>query len=81
MFLTMNEIPSIVRRTGWNTFIIRARRDHIVIHLNGHEVADIRDETMARGKIGIQVHAGAAFQNMAIRIADIRLRELDRTPR
>lgn len=77
MFIATNEDPSIVHRDGWNTFLIRARGDHLVLHLNGRKVADIRDDSSARGKFGIQVHAGDQFADMAIRIADIRVRMLD----
>jgi hypothetical protein len=77
MFIAMNENPALVRRDSWNTFIVRAQKDHIVILLNGHKVADLRDGSSERGKFGIQVHAGAEFAKMAIRIADISVRPLE----
>ncbi|MCL5096626.1 MAG: DUF1080 domain-containing protein [Candidatus Omnitrophica bacterium] len=77
MFIAMNKDESIVRRNGWNTFFVRAQNNHLLLFLNGHQVADVQDSSSARGKIGIQVHPGAEFANMAIRIADIRIRPLD----
>ncbi len=76
MFLSMNTDPSIVRRDGWNTFLVRAVKDHIQVFLNGRKVSDARDASSSRGRIGFQVHAGADFGKMAIRIADIRVRRL-----
>jgi hypothetical protein len=76
MFIAMNTDASIVRRDGWNVFLIRAQKDHLVVLLNGRKVADVRDATSDRGKLGFQVHAGADFAQMALRVADIRARPL-----
>lgn len=76
MFIALQERPEFVRREGWNSFRIRAEGDHIVVHLNGHKVADVRDDSSPLGKIGLQVHAGDTFRDMAIRIADMRIRPL-----
>jgi hypothetical protein len=37
-------------------------------------VADVRDAGPSRGRIGFQVHAGAEFRKMAIRIARAAIR-------
>lgn len=76
MFVALNEDPSIVRRNGWNTFLVRAEGQRLVVHLNGRRVADVRDDLSMRGRIGFQVHAGAPFAKMAIRVADVRVRKL-----
>ncbi|MBN1441780.1 MAG: DUF1080 domain-containing protein [Planctomycetes bacterium] len=76
MFIAMNEDPEIVRREGWNTFVIRAQGERIQVHLNGRKVADVKDDSSARGRFGLQVHAGADFAKMAIRLADLRIRPL-----
>lgn len=76
-FIALNEDPSIVRRHGWNTFRIRAEKDHLLILLNGRKVADVRDDSSSRGRFGIQVHSGAPFANMAIRVADLRVKPIE----
>ena len=76
MFIARNEDPSIISRDGWNVFVIRAQKDHLVVHLNGRKVADVREGSSPRGKLGFQVHAGADFAKMAIRVADMRWRSL-----
>lgn len=76
MFLSLNEDPRIVDREGWNTFLVRAEGDRITVRLNGRKVAGVRDGGSRRGRIGFQVHGGEAFEGMAIRIAEARVREL-----
>lgn len=76
MFIARNEDATIVSRDGWNLLRVRAVGDHIRIWLNGRQVADVRDGTSARGRFGLQVHAGAEFERMAIRLADLRVRKL-----
>jgi hypothetical protein len=73
-FLAVNADPSIVSRDGWNTFNVRARKDRLSVRLNGRLVADVRDAGPSRGRIGFQVHAGAEFRKMAIRIARAEIR-------
>ncbi len=76
MFLAMNTDEKLLNRDGWNTLIIRAVGDHLVIFLNGKKVADVHDDTTDRGKIGFQVHAGKVFENMKILVRMIAIREL-----
>jgi hypothetical protein len=75
MFISMNKDPGIVRRDGWNTFVVRAVKDRLRVWLNGRLVSDVHEDSSPRGRIGFQVHPGSEFARMAIRIADIRLRE------
>lgn len=75
MFLAMNEDPKLVDKEGWNTFIIYAQGDHVVIFLNDKKVADVHDSTTDRGKIGFQVHAGDEFKNMKILVRSIAIIE------
>ncbi len=73
MFLAMNEDPKLVDKEGWNTFLIGAIGDHLLIFLNDKKVADVRDETSDSGKIGFQVHAGDEFKDMKILVRSIAL--------
>jgi hypothetical protein len=74
MFITKNVDESIENRDGWNEGRIFANGDHLVVWLNGKKTGDCRDSTVAKGRIGIQVHGGADMKNMLITIKRIELR-------
>ncbi len=76
MFLAANEDKSLVNREGWNTIKVRAEGQHLQVWLNGHQTADVRDETTDSGKIGFQVHPGDEFGPMKIVIKEMRLKPL-----
>lgn len=73
MFIAMNEDPELVNREGWNTFVVRCKDDHIKIHLNGTEVANVHDSSSIEGQFGIQVHAGDQFKDMKIMIRKLEV--------
>jgi hypothetical protein len=75
MFLALNEDPDLVSAL-WNTLNIRVEGDHIVIKLNDTIVADVQDDTSAKGRIGFQVHAGESFKDMQITIREVLIRPL-----
>ena len=78
-FIGENRDPSTVNRDGWNRLRIRAVGDHITIEQNGKNVVEVRDGTFgSTGSVGIQVHAGKAFDGMEVRVRRIRLRPLPR---
>ncbi len=79
MFLAMNEDPSIVKREDWNTFLIRAKGDHLVIRLNGVKTADVHDDSTATGKIGFQIHPGEEFKDMRIHVREVKIRPIEMT--
>lgn len=76
MFLAMNEDKTLVNREGWNTIKVRAQSDHIQIWINGHQVADVHDDTTESGKIGFQVHPGKEFGPMKIVVRELLLKPL-----
>lgn len=76
MFLARNLDKKLEKKDGWNTMQVRAQGDHIVIHLNKKKVADVRDKTTNRGRIGFQVHPGDQFKNMGIHVKEIKIRLL-----
>ena len=76
MFLAMNEDKSIVDREGWNTIKVRAEGDHLQVWINGHQVADVHDDTADSGKIGFQVHPGDQFGPMKIVVRELLLKPL-----
>jgi len=76
MFLAMNTDKSLVERDGWNTMQVRAEGDHLQIWLNGHQVADVHDDTSDSGRIGFQVHPGEEFGPMKIVVREMLLQPL-----
>jgi len=76
MFLAANEDMSLVNREGWNTIKVRAEGEHLQVWINGHQTADVRDDTTDSGKIGFQIHPGDEFGPMKIVIKEMRLKPL-----
>ncbi len=76
MFIAMNLDKELVNREGWNTMKVRAKGDHLEVWLNGHQVADVHDDTSDSGKIGFQVHPGAQFGPMKITVREILIKPL-----
>lgn len=76
MFLAVNEDPGIVKKDDWNKFVIRAEGDHITIRLNGKVTANVHDATSDSGKIGFQIHAGDAFNDMKIHVREAHIRPI-----
>jgi len=76
MFLSMNTDATLVKRDDWNTMIIKAQGDHLIISLNGKVTGDVHEASFATGKIGFQVHPGAEFKDMKITVKEILIRPL-----
>ena len=76
MFIAKNLDESIENRDGWNEGQIYANGDHLILWLNGKKVADLTDKTLAKGKIGIQVHGGEQFKAMKATFKNIEVRPL-----
>jgi hypothetical protein len=82
LFITTNLDESLENRDGWNEGRIFANGDHLAVWLNGKKTGDCHDSTVAKGRIGIQVHPGEGMKNMQIIIKRIEVRPLaaDETP-
>jgi hypothetical protein len=76
MFITRNLDEKLEDRDGWNEGQIYANGDHLILWLNGKKVGECRDDTLKKGSIGIQVHGGDDFTEMAIHIKRIDIRIL-----
>jgi len=76
MFLAMNTDKTIVSRDGWNTISVRAEGEHLEIWINGHQVADVRDDTSDSGRIGFQIHPGDQLSPNKIIIREVLLKPL-----
>jgi hypothetical protein len=76
-FIGENRDASTVKREGWNRLRIRAEGDAISIWQNGKTVVSVRDRTyLGPGSVGIQIHKGAAFTGMEVRLRAMRIRVL-----
>ena len=64
----------LVKKDGWNEFVITAKGSHVTIDLNGTRVIDRDDPKFDKdGIIALQVHVGPA---MEVRYKDIEIKEL-----
>jgi len=62
----------IVNSVGqWNKYKIKANGNHIQVWLNGVKTGDIKDESSAKGLIGLQLNG-----NGRIQFRNVRIREL-----
>lgn len=51
----------------WNTYEIEAVGDRLTVHMNGVLTADVRDDSLASGRIALQYAAGTvAFRNVRL---------------
>jgi len=76
MFLAMNEDKTLVDREGFNTIKVRAEGNHVQVWINGHQTADVHDDSTDSGKIGFQIHPGAEFGPMKIIVRELLLKPL-----
>jgi len=77
MFITKNLKESLENRDGWNEGRISAMGDELTLWLNGSKVGQVKDSTLSKGSIGIQVHGGA-FKGMKIIIKRMEIRSLSK---
>ena len=73
---TRDRLDKVLKKSGWNSYVIRATGNHITLSINGLTTVDYRetDKTVARnGIIALQLHSGPA---MRIEFRNIRLRPL-----
>jgi hypothetical protein len=77
-FLSQNKDESLFSRNGWNTAYLRVVGYHVYAELNGHKVADVTDEQhrYLEGKVGLQVHPGDNYRNMAIMMRECKIRPI-----
>lgn len=75
-FLSRNEDAALEKHEDWNTMLIKAQGDHLVVTLNGVVTGDVHDSLYAKGRIGFQIHPGDEFKNMKIAVREVSLRAL-----
>ncbi len=76
-FVAVNRDPKTVVKDGWNRVRIRVQGRKIEVEMNG-KVAAVADTDvfLGPGLLGVQVHAGAQFAGMEIRLRNVKIREL-----
>ena len=77
MFITRNLDESLENKDGWNEGQIYANGDRLILWLNGTKVGECKDDTLKKGRLGIQVHGGDGFTKMAIHIKKMEIRTLE----
>lgn len=76
MFLSMNTDKSLVKKDDWNTMVITAKGDHLIVRLNGKVVGDVHEASFATGKIGFQIHPGDEFKDMMITVKEVAMQQM-----
>lgn len=74
------DLEKSLKKDGWNTYVIRAEGDHIVLKINDVTTVDYHepDEKIARsGMIAVQVHSGGPLK---IEFRNIRIKDLSKKP-
>lgn len=71
-------LAKVLKKDGWNTYIIRAKGNHITLTINGLKTVDYteKDKSIARnGIIALQIHSGPA---MRMEFRKLRIKSLDK---
>ncbi len=70
-----DEKEHILQMGEWNTMKIRVVGGHVTTWLNGHQMVDLEDEKIAKGKgaIALQIHDGGGIK---VKWRNMRVREL-----
>ena len=76
MFLAINKDPKLEKKDDWNTILIRAQGDHLVVTLNDVVTGDVHEASYAKGKIGFQIHPGNEFKTMKITVREVAIKPL-----
>lgn len=72
------ELEKSLKKDDWNTYVIRAEGDHIVLKINDVTTVDYHepDDKIARsGMIAVQVHSGGPLK---VEFRNIRIKELSK---
>ena len=70
-----NELDKVLKKEDWNSYVIKAEGDRIVLGINGVQTVDYREEdkSIARsGIIALQVHSG---EPLRVEFRKIRIKE------
>lgn len=72
----MAKVEPVLKRDGWNHYVIRCEGPRIQLWVNGVQTVDYTEADAAialTGKIGVQIHGGA---NTEVRYRDLKIKEL-----
>lgn len=76
-FFATPRVRDVLRRNGWNRYVVTCVHDLIRIELNGVETCRFRDATDASGFVGIQHHGE---KGQTYRFRNIFIKELPQIP-
>jgi hypothetical protein len=76
LFLSTNLDPKLDKHDDWNTYLVKAQGDHLMVTLNDVLTGDVHENSFAKGRIGFQIHPGDEFKTMKIAVREILIREL-----
>lgn len=69
-------LDAVLKKDGWNNYVIRAEGDRVQLWVNGLQTADYRETDAAidrSGLLALQIHSGPP---MEVRFRNLRIREL-----
>jgi 3-keto-disaccharide hydrolase len=70
------ELDTVLKKEGWNDYVIRAQGDHIQLWVNGLKTVDYRETDPAierNGIISLQLHSGGPLE---VQFKNLRIKEL-----
>lgn len=76
MFLAINKDKNLEKKDDWNTMVVKARGNHLVVSLNGVVTGDVHEDSFKTGKIGFQIHPGSEFKDMKLTVKEVSLRTI-----
>ena len=69
---TAKQIKKFFKPGKWNEMTVSARGRHIVVHVNGQQTAELKDDPgRLEGHLALQLHGG---QDMHVEFKDIEIR-------
>lgn len=72
----IEKASKVVKKGDWNDFVIEAKGNHLVVHLNGEKVIDYTDDKLDKaGIIALQLHVWDT--PMEVRFKEIAIKTLD----
>ncbi|MHC4477292.1 MAG: 3-keto-disaccharide hydrolase [Planctomycetota bacterium] len=76
---TLEEFRKYYKLQQWNQMTVSAHGRRIVVHINGHKTADLKDDPgRLNGHLGLQLHGG---QNMNVMFKDIEILQSEKRAR
>ncbi|WP_350291740.1 DUF1080 domain-containing protein [uncultured Croceitalea sp.] len=71
--IVLKAVPLAIVETNnkWNTYKIRAEKNHVQVWINGILTADINDDTLTKGYIGLQANGTGEIRFRNVKITSL----------